>query len=67
MVLKPSEVSDHTADLLSTLIPQYLDKVSRPPPPELRDDCVCVHVWGCQVFKSRETVDYYCKWEESSF
>lgn len=44
MVLKPSEVSDHMADLLSTLIPQYMDKVSPPPRPQLRDDCVCV--WG---------------------
>lgn len=58
MVLKPSEVSDHTADLLATLIPQYLDKVRSPL--ELR----MTVLWG-QVFKSRETVDYYCKWEES--
>lgn len=35
VVLKPSEVSDHMADLLSTLIPKYLDKVRRPL--ELRD------------------------------
>lgn len=65
MVLKPSEVSNHMADTLSTLVPQYLDKV-RPPPPALRDDCVGGGV-GNQVFKSRETVDYYSKWEEFSF
>lgn len=65
MVLKPSEVSDHMADLLSTLIPQYMDKVSPPPAPSSgMTVCVC---GGGQVFKSRETVDYYCKWEESSF
>lgn len=59
VVLKPSEVSDHMADLLSTLIPKYMDKVRRPL--ELRDDSV-----GGQVFKSRETRDYYSKWEGSS-
>lgn len=36
VVLKPSEVSDHMADLLSTLIPKYMDKVRRPL--ELMDD-----------------------------
>lgn len=66
MVLKPSEVSNHMADTLSTLVPQYLDKVS-PPPPSTRDDCVGGGGGvGNQVFKSRETVDYYSKWEESS-
>lgn len=47
VVLKPSEVSENTADLLATLIPQYLDKVRSPLKP--RDDCI-----GGQVFKAWE-------------
>lgn len=56
MILKPSEVSRHMADLLATLIPQYMDQVRHSR--ELRGDCV-----GGQVFTSRETVDYYNKWD----
>lgn len=37
VVLKPSEVSENTADLLATLVPQYLDKVRCPL--EFKDGC----------------------------
>lgn len=48
VVLKPSEVSENTADLLATLIPQYLDKVRCPL--EFKDDCD-----GRPLFKAWET------------
>ena len=31
MVLKPSELSENTASLLATILPQYLDKVTGSP------------------------------------
>ena len=32
-VIKPSEVSSHSAKVMEDLLPQYLDKVSLLPPP----------------------------------
>lgn len=48
VVLKPSEVSENTTDLLATLVPQYLDKVRCPL--DFKDGCD-----GGQVFKAWET------------
>lgn len=43
VVLKPSELSENVANLLATILPQYLDKVRSPPGRE--DNCLRSGLW----------------------